>query len=290
METEIRNRPSFANIRVALNAGDAIVAEADAMASMSSTIEMSTRWNGGMGRAILKRLFGGESLFVNEFSTASAGELVLTQSFPGDIECIELKGNTLYLQPGAFIACEPSVSLGIGYAGIASFVGREGLFRLKVSGQGKVWFGAYGGIFEREIEGQYVVDSGHLIAYEPTVSLKMGMAGGIFSSFFSGEGLVTRVNGPGRIYMQSRSMDGLVAWTNRQHVVGTQLCKSKIDARPAASVAKLTLAANEAVTCEVGAMIAMSSGLTSKQPRANGAAKAECSRASNECSQVRASS
>ena len=46
MEAEVRNRPSFANIHVQLGAGDAIVAEADAMASMSSSIEMSTRFNG----------------------------------------------------------------------------------------------------------------------------------------------------------------------------------------------------------------------------------------------------
>ena len=52
------------------------------------------------------------------------------------------------------------------------------------------------------------------MAYEPTVNLSMGMAGGIFSSFFSGEGLVTRVKGKGRIYMQTRSLDGLAAWTN----------------------------------------------------------------------------
>ncbi len=214
METEVRNRPSFANIRVQLGAGDSIIAESDAMASMSSSIEMSTRFNGGPIRAIGKRFLGGESLFVNEFTTHSSGELVLTQPFPGDIECIELKGNTLYLQPGAYIASEPGVTLGLGWAGISSFVGREGLFRLKVSGHGRIWFGAYGGIFVREIENEYVVDTGHLVAYEPTVGIRMGMAGGIFSSFFGGEGLVTRVTGPGRIYMQSRSMDGLAAWTN----------------------------------------------------------------------------
>jgi len=214
METEVRNRPSFANIRVLLSAGDSIIAESDAMASMSSSIEMSTRFNGGPIRAVGKRFLGGESLFVNEFTTRSSGELVLTQAFPGDIECIELKGNTLYLQPGAYVASEPGVTLGLGWAGISSFVGREGLFRLKVSGHGRIWFGAYGGIFVREIENEYVVDTGHLVAYEPTIGIRMGMAGGIFSSFFGGEGLVTRVTGPGRIYMQSRSMDGLAAWTN----------------------------------------------------------------------------
>lgn len=214
MEVETRNRPAFANLHVTMNAGDRIVAEADAMASMSSTIEMSTRWNGGFFKAIGKRVFGGESLFVNEFTTASQGEMVITQPFPGDIECIELKGNTLYLQPGAFIACEPDVNLGIGWAGFASLIGGEGLFRLKVSGNGRIWFGAYGGIFVREIQSEYIVDTGHLVAYEPSVRLKVGMAGGIFSSFFSGEGLITRVYGPGRVYLQSRSFDGLAAWTN----------------------------------------------------------------------------
>ena len=214
MEAEVRNRPSFANIHVQLGAGDAIVAEADAMASMSSSIEMSTRFNGGPLRAVGKRFLGGESLFVNEFTTHTSGELVITQAFPGDIECIELKGNTMFLQPGAFVACESGVSLGMGWAGISSFVGGEGLFRLKVSGHGRIWFGAYGGIFAREIDHEYVVDTGHLVAYEPTIGIRMGMAGGIFSSFFGGEGLVTRVTGPGRIYMQSRSMDGLASWTN----------------------------------------------------------------------------
>lgn len=214
MEAEVRNRPSFANIHVQLNPGDRIIAEADAMASMSSSISMSTKFNGGAVQAVVKRVFGSESLFVNEFTANSPGEMVITQPFPGDIECIELKGNTMFLQPGAFLACEPGVNLGLGWAGIASFVGKEGLFRLKVSGHGRVWFGAYGGIFVREIESEYVVDTGHLVAYEPTIGIRMGMAGGIFSSFFGGEGLVTRVSGPGRIYMQSRSMDGLAAWTN----------------------------------------------------------------------------
>tara|TARA_B100000676_G_scaffold59790_3_gene59039 strand:+ start:5809 stop:6462 length:654 start_codon:yes stop_codon:yes gene_type:complete len=214
METEIRNRPSFANIRVGLKTGDTIVAEAGAMASMSSSVNINTRLNGGFFKAIFKRFLGNESLFVNEFSTESEGEVILTQAFPGDIECIELKGNTMYLQPGAFLACEPDVKLGLGWAGIASFVGREGLFRLKVSGTGKVWFGAYGGIVAKQVEGDYVVDTGHLVAYEPSVGIKMGMAGGLFSSFFSGEGLVTKVKGPGCIYLQSRSLDGLASWTN----------------------------------------------------------------------------
>lgn len=214
METEIRSRPSFAHVLVRLAQGDRIVAESDAMASMSSAITLRTRWNGGFFAAILRKLFGGESLFVNEFSTQSRGELVLTQPLPGDIECVDLKGQALYLQPGAFLACDPGVRLGLGYAGLRSMIGREGLFRLKVSGHGRVFFGAYGGIVAKDLEGEYVVDSGHLVAYEPSVQLRLGMAAGLFSSLFSGEGLVMRLRGPGRIYLQTRSLQGLASWVN----------------------------------------------------------------------------
>lgn len=214
MQVEISDRPSFANLRVQLGPGDRIVAESDAMASMGSDVQMTTRWNGGPINGVLRRVLGSESMFVNEFSATAPSQLVLTQPFPGDMTCVTLQGNTLYLQPGAFVACEPSVNLGLGWAGFASLIGREGLFRLKVSGHGRVWFGAYGGIYERDIDQEYIVDSGHLVAYEPTIGLRAGLAGGIFSSFFSGEGLVTRLSGPGKVYMQSRSLGGLVSWAN----------------------------------------------------------------------------
>lgn len=214
MQHEIRNRPAFANIYLHMQRGDRIIAEAGAMASMSSSIDIHTRFSGGFVRGLLRRGFGGESMFVNEFSTETGGELVLTQPFPGDIECLELDGTTLFLQPGAFIACEPRVRLGLGWAGVRMAIAREGLFRMRVSGRGRVWFGAYGGIFSREVTDEIIVDSGHLVAYEPTVGVRIGMAGGVFSSFFSQEGLVTRVRGPGRIYLQSRSFGGLAAWAN----------------------------------------------------------------------------
>lgn len=214
METETRNRPAFANVKVVLDPGDRLIAESGAMASMTAQVQLKARWNGGFLQAVLRRLFGNESLFVNEITSPSRGEIILSQPLPGDVECLELRGTTLYLQPGAFLCCESGVQLGVGWAGLASFIGGEGLFRLRVSGHGKVWFGAYGGIFSQEVTDELVVDTGHLIAYEPSISLSMGLAGGIFSSFFSGEGLVTRVRGPGRVYLQTRSMDGLAAWTN----------------------------------------------------------------------------
>jgi len=214
MKTEIRNRPAFANLLVQMQPGDRLLAEAGAMASMSSGVTLSTRWNGGIMAAVLRRIFGGETLFMNEYVAESAGHVVLTQPMPGDMIEMPLNGNTMFLQPGAFIASEPGVQLGLSWAGLKSLIAGEGLFRLKVSGQGRVWFGAYGAIFSREIQGELIVDSGHLVAYEPTVGIRPGLAGGLFSSFFGGEGIIIRVSGQGRIYMQSRSFSGLAAWVN----------------------------------------------------------------------------
>lgn len=217
MEVDIKHKPSFATLFVSLAAGESIIAEADAMASMDSEIVLSTRFNGGFFAALLKRIFGGESLFINEFKCpeqTTSANVVLTQPTPGDLTEIQLNGNAMFVQPGGFVACTPGVKLGLGWAGFASWFGGEGLFRLKVSGHGTVWVGAYGGIFEREIKDEYIVDTGHLVAYEPTVSLSVALSGGLFSSLFGGEGFVTRAKGPGKIYLQTRSMEGLVNWTN----------------------------------------------------------------------------
>jgi uncharacterized protein (AIM24 family) len=75
-----------------------------------------------------------------------------------------------------------------------------------------VFFGAYGGITKKHIQGDFVVDSGHLVAYEPKLRMRLGMAGGLVGSTTSGEGLVSRLSGQGYIYLQSRSIDGLVRY------------------------------------------------------------------------------
>ncbi len=188
------------------------------MASMSGHTQLTAQWNGGFINALIRRYLGGESLFVNEVACPAGApapaEIVITQPTPGDIMELKLNGTSMCLQKGAFIAATTGVILGVAWAGFASWIGGEGLFRLKVSGNGSVWFGGYGAIVSREITEELIVDSGHLIAYEPTVSLSARLSGGIFSSFFGGEGLVTALRGPGRVYLQTRAIQGLAAWTN----------------------------------------------------------------------------
>ncbi len=216
MQTQIEGSPAFAYIHVDLSPGESIVAEADAMASMAADLDMKAEFNGGFIPAILKKSFGGESLFVNRFTnnTRAVRRVTLVQSTPGDIRELDLNGDTFCLQPSAYIASTPGVSLSVQWAGFRSAIAREGLFRLRVCGQGKVFYGAYGGLMERQIQGEFIVDSSHLVGYEPQMKLKIQLAGGLFASFFGGEGLVTRVEGTGKIILQSRSLSGLVGWLN----------------------------------------------------------------------------
>jgi uncharacterized protein (TIGR00266 family) len=216
MKATIEGAPAFAHIHVDLAPGESLIAESDAMASMDADLDMTARLNGSLTAAVGKKLLGGESLFVNTFTnnTNSDRRLTLTQGLPGDIRQVDLRGNSICLQPGAYIASTPELKLGVKYAGLASLIGREGLFKLQVEGTGTLWYGAYGGLVEKMVEGEYIVDTGHLVAYDPNMRLKVQLAGGIFASFLGGEGLVTRVEGNGRIILQSRSLSGLAGWLN----------------------------------------------------------------------------
>jgi uncharacterized protein (TIGR00266 family) len=216
MKSKIDGAPSFAHIHLELNPGETVIAEPDAMASMDVDIDIKPKFNGGFFKGLLKKFLGDESLFINEFTNVSNStkKITLVQSTPGDIREIDLNNSSYCLQPGAFIACTPGINLGVRYAGIASFIAREGLFKLEVSGTGKVFYGAYGGIIEKQVQGEYIVDSGHLVGYEPHMQLKLKLAGGIISSFTSGEGIVTKVIGNGKIQIQSRSLEGLASWVN----------------------------------------------------------------------------
>ncbi len=214
MQTKIEGGPSFAHIHVDLSPGETITAEAAAMSSMAGDLDMAAKLNGGFLSALAKKFLGGESLFVNDFTnnTREVKRVTLVQGTPGEIREEKLAGGSICLQPGAYIASTPGLRLGVKYAGLASLIGREGLFKLHVSGNGTLWYGAYGGLLDKTVEGQYIVDTSHLVAYQPDMRLKVQLAGGIFSSFFGGEGLVTRVEGTGKIVIQTRSISGLAGW------------------------------------------------------------------------------
>lgn len=217
MQLIVHGKPAFGYASVVLEPGEKIITESGAMATMSPNIDLEAKLNGGLIKGILRKYFGSESLFLNTFTNkgTQSAEMTITQPTPGDLILKELNNETIFLQPSAFVACETGVSQGLSFAGFTSFIAREGLFKVKISGTGKVLFGAYGAIHEKEVKGELIVDTGHLVAYEPQMNLKLQLSGGIISSFTSGEGLVTRVQGNGKIWIQTRSLQGLGSWINK---------------------------------------------------------------------------
>ena len=216
MQAEVNGGPAFAYIVVDLEPNESVIAEADAMSSMSAALDMKAEFNGGFFSGLMKSFLGGESLFVNRFTnnTGEVQRVTLVQGTPGDTRQVELQDQTLCMQPGAYICNTPGLKLGVKWAGFRSGFAREGFFKLQVTGTGTLWYGAYGGLIEKEVDGEYIVDTSHLVAYEPQMKMRIQLAGGIFSSLFSGEGFVTRMEGKGKIVIQTRSLSGLASWLN----------------------------------------------------------------------------
>ncbi|WP_374403357.1 TIGR00266 family protein [Niveibacterium sp.] len=216
MKAEIRGSDAFSYVDLTLAPGDSVVAESDAMSSMSADLDLQARFNGGFFAGLLRKYLAGETLFVNVFknTTKAPRSLTLVQPTPGGIRALELHNDTFYLQPGAYLASTEGLKLGVGFAGFVSWIAGDGLFRTVVKGSGTLWYGAYGALLDKEIDGEYIVDNSHLVAYEPGIKLRLQLAGGIFSSLFGGEGLVTRVSGKGRVVIQTRSLSGLTGWIN----------------------------------------------------------------------------
>lgn len=220
MKAHIAGSPSFSHLHVDLDAGESIAAESGAMQAMAPEIAMKTVLNGGFFSGLSKKLFGGESLFINHFSNegTAPARVTVAQNVPGEIVELPLAaGEEIYLQKGAYLAHAGNVALAASWAGFASLFAGEGLVRLSAKaegGDGRIWFGAYGGIVQREVDGELKVDDGHLVAYSPSLTLKVGLAGGLLASITGGEGFVSRVMGHGTVYLQTRSIRGLAAWLN----------------------------------------------------------------------------
>jgi uncharacterized protein (TIGR00266 family) len=214
MEHEILYRPSYSLLKIKLKQGESVSAESGAMVSMSSCIEIKTAAKGGIFSALKRSMLGGESFFINTFTANDSGEVTFAPTLPGDINALELTGRSLYAQSGAFIASSPQIQVDTKWGGAKTFFSREGLFLLKMTGTGNVFLSSYGAIHEIDLTvGQkYIVDTGHMVAFDEAVEYNVKRVGGLKSTLFSGEGLVCQLTGPGKIYIQTRSADAFLSW------------------------------------------------------------------------------
>ena len=217
MKYEIKYKPSYALLVVNLEQGETITAEAGALTYMDPTIEAHTRkreqsFLGSLGLSII----GGQSFWVNDYTaTNTSGEVGFVSAPVGDIEMLEVKPNQGYIiQKSAYIASTQGIDLDVKWEGFTKGLFGQGLFMLKVTGNGQLFINTFGAIDTHTLkQGQtLIVDNFHLVAFSDTCSYKVTKFGGLKETLLGGEGLVTQITGPGDVHIQTKNIKEFVDW------------------------------------------------------------------------------
>ncbi len=215
MEVQLLYRPSYAMGVLTLGPNEIVQVEGGSMVSMSPGVTLETKASGGILKSLARSVLGGESFFMNNFKApVNGGQVMVAPPLPGDITSISLQNEKLMVQSGAYIASESGITIDTKWGGAKTFFASEGLIMLHCSGTGKLLLSSYGAIHELSLgQGQSItIDTGHLVAFSEGIGFKVKPIGGLKSTLFSGEGLVVDLAGPGRILMQTRSMDAFLSW------------------------------------------------------------------------------
>ena len=208
-------------VEVELDPGEAALAEAGSMMFMEDGIRMETIFgdgsqpNSGIVGSLLgagKRLLTGESLFMTVYANQSAGKrrVAFGAPYPGRIVPTHLAeiGGELIAQKDSFLCAAKGVSVGIAFnkrIGTGLF-GGEGFIMQRLQGDGWAFLHAGGTVTERVLNhGEILrVDTGCVVAFQPSVDFNIQFVGGIKSAIFGGEGLFfATLRGPGRVWLQS---------------------------------------------------------------------------------------
>ena len=189
--------------------GETMITEGGAMSWMTPNMNMETTSNGGIGK-IFSRAFSGESLFLNKYTaTGGVGQIAFASSFPGSIKKFDIApGEEIIAQKSAFLAATSGVNLSIHFQKRlgAGFFGGEGFIMQKISGNGLAFLEIDGNCSEYMLgPGESIlIDTGHLAAMSETCTMDVQTVKGIKNALFGGEGIfLTRVTGPGKVYLQS---------------------------------------------------------------------------------------
>jgi uncharacterized protein (TIGR00266 family) len=215
MRAEILYRPSYSMAIVDLAPAEEIRVESGSMVSMTEGIALKTRAEGGVLRSLSRSLLGAESFFINVFQAPEfGGQINLAPTMPGDMMILELRGESLMVQGGSYVASSLGIEIDTKWGGARTFFASEGLIMLRAKGHGLLILSSYGAIHPVDLgPGQrYTVDTGHLVSFSEGMGFSVRAIGGMRSTLFSGEGLVVDLTGPGRVYMQTRSEDAFLSW------------------------------------------------------------------------------
>ena len=202
---------------ISLDTNETVTAEAGAMIYMEPNIQVKTRKRersllGTLGLS----LFGRQSFFVNDYTAQnSPGEVAFVSAPEGDIEILELNQSQGYIiQSSSYIASTQDVELDVKWQGFTKGLFGQGLFMMKAKGNGKLFINTFGAIDKHTLESgeKLIVDNFHLVAFSDTCEYKVRKFGGLKSTLLGGEGLVTEIEGPGEIYIQTKNLREFVEW------------------------------------------------------------------------------
>jgi uncharacterized protein (TIGR00266 family) len=194
---------------ITLGAGDEVRAEAGAMTYMTDGITMDARMEGGILGGLKRTLLAGESLFLTFFRSAVPGaKVAFSGPYPGKIIRMPLNNAAVLCQRDSFLCASGQIDINVEFTKRlgAGFFGGEGFILQRLEGTGDVFIHSGGTIIPMELKSgeKLRVDTGCLVAFDPTVTYDIEMVGGIKTAIFGGEGLfLASMTGPGRVWMQT---------------------------------------------------------------------------------------
>lgn len=208
-------------VEVELDPHETVIAEAGAMTYMEEAISFEARMGDGsepeqglFGKLLGagKRVLTGESIFMTHFSNQGSGKrhVAFAAPYPGKIiplDLAKISGQEILCQKDSFLCAAHGTQVGIAFQRKlgAGFFGGEGFILQRLNGDGMAFLHACGTIIEKELRGETLrVDTGCLVAFEPSVDYDIERAGNMKSMFFGGEGLfLATLKGTGKVWLQS---------------------------------------------------------------------------------------
>jgi len=208
MRYEIKYQPSYSLLEVELEAGERITGEAGALTYMTPNIDVQTRRREQSIFGTLKTsILGGQSLFVTDFTAeGGTGKLALAAAPIGDVTKLEVNPSKGWIiQKSAYL---------VRWEGFSRGLFGQGLFMVKTSGDGDLFINTFGAIDRHELAPgeQLIVDNFHLVAFSDTCEYEVRKFGNWKETILSGEGLVTHIEGPGEVYIQTKNLREFVDW------------------------------------------------------------------------------
>lgn len=211
-------------LSVSLQKGEKVLAESNAMVAMDGDLSLKGRSRGGIMKSLARKLLNDESFFQQYIEAEKGpGTVLLAPNIPGDIRILDVGARQYMLSDGAFLAATEGVDLEVKSQGLGRAILGDsgGFFVMATQGSGQVAVSGFGSVRELEVaEGQsLVVDNGHLVAWDRSLDYELsintshsGLFGKLINSQITGEGIVLKFRGHGKVIVCSRNKGGFLDW------------------------------------------------------------------------------